>query len=439
MTLNILNKPEHVNYNGVEYLLIVIDSSNISRIFLQILYYKENGYSNFAFLYSYKNINLPVTRIIEKLKIDYLYKLIKEYDMNFAFINFPMCVFEKDILKPAIKSKYENKMILFNDSNYLALLNDSCGKMMPVVCKDCKFNGECNGVENGYAESFGIKEFTPIQSNDYFYMKNVDKISAFKNPLLKKLATKALDDLRNEDHYMRKRMVFVDSFPNMLTESSKERFVYYIYNRKEDFFKTMDFILNFFDKAFIEDLKPFIVNSNQIVISCSIMGDDVLRKTLYFSMDNFDLKSIEYISKKFNVPLDFTNNPAGIGIDFKNDTISSIKIYYNREKVTINELKQFVCDVILPDKKYFLKFLNSLTKPLNCVWIDYKYKNDKLISKRIDISMQYNIYRLKQLYTLFNIPINYFDDKDIYTLSFEVPVSTDDVEKEKINFYYALN
>ena len=74
-------------------------------------------------------------------------------------------------------------------------------------------------------------------SNKEISEKNWEKVSHFKSAELKKVARTILDDQAQDKYFFRKRFVFVDSFGHN-TETSIERFVYYMYNYRENFSST---------------------------------------------------------------------------------------------------------------------------------------------------------------------------------------------------------
>ncbi|MFW6285842.1 MAG: hypothetical protein ACOC16_01575 [Nanoarchaeota archaeon] len=429
ININELKSPKEIGNNFVE---ITLDKNNISKILLQILYYKEYGIKKFILTYNYNTINIPMSKAIFKIKINKLYKIINKYDIKIGFKGFPRCIFEKGILRPGLRWYFEGKMFFINDTKFNQKEYTKIN-----TCINCMYEKKCQGIYNQYLENFNQSEFSALNSNLQLYELYQDEINNFKSNSLKKIANEVLKDFKKEKYYMRKKFVFVKSYPNNLEDSSKQRFVYYILNRRDDFENTYNFITNYFhNNNIFNDLKPYLKTSNQLVLSCGIMGDNKLRKTFYFTINDLDSKTLKKLQENY---LNANNqlNPEniwGIGLDFKNDKICSKKLYYDYKKLSPTQIKDFISDIPLENKKLTLKFLNSLTKSLNHVLLDIKCKNDKLYSKRIDISLQYNQFRLNQFAILFGINTSEFSNKELLTISFELKQET----KEKINFYYAL-
>ena len=73
---------ETVNIDGFDFVVIELDENNLSKIALQIIYYKEYGYKNFLISYKFDTLKYPMTRVLSRLKVDYLFRLAKEYGFN---------------------------------------------------------------------------------------------------------------------------------------------------------------------------------------------------------------------------------------------------------------------------------------------------------------------------------------------------------------------
>lgn len=407
-----------------EFIVINLSVENIARIPLQILYYKGHGIKNFLLNYDSNNFNVPISKVLSKIKVDNLLTLMGDYNLRIAFSGFPRCIYERNILRPGLRWDYEGKVMFFKQEG------DNLEKL--DTCENCSFNSDCSGINSDYLKKYGIEEFKSLLSNESFYELNFEHLERFTSPELKQTALRILQDYRQDKFYMRKRFVFVKSYPDNLEESAKERFVYYIYNREDDFENTYTLLKEFFDFDFLFGIVNYLKKSNQIVLSFGLMGDSRVRKTLYFNIDSLDDTQIFELENKFGIEID-TENIWGVGIDFKGDAIS-YKVYHEYEKIKTQDIKDFLSDFVFEDKRFALKFSNSLVKPINSVLFDYKYKEGQIYSKRIDISLQYNNFRLNQFALLFNINMGYFEDKELYTLSIEISRG----KPEKINFYYVL-
>ncbi len=426
--MRIINSDEikSTNIDSDVFLKISLNVENLTKIPLQILYYKDHGIKNFILSYNYDCLQVPVTKVIEKLKIENLFRVVKEYNVKIYFSGFPMCVFERDILRPGLRWNYEGLVLDYNfeyeNKNYSQCDN----------CSDCMFSNGCCGISDEYIDKFKDSEFVPLIANRDLYELNLETVEKFKSEKLKGIAKILLKDYRDDIYYMRKRFVFVKSYPNTLDESAKERFVYYMYNREDDFEKTYDLLTTFFAEIFLKSILEYLKKSNQIVLSFGFMGDNTIRKTLYFNIDELNDFELETLSSILGIKIE-GGSLWGVGVDFRG-TERTYKVYYEQSKVTSQDIKNFMSDITLENKRKSLKFANSLIKPVNNVLLDYKFKDVVLYSKRIDVSMQYNKFRNNQIGLLFGINMNYFQDKDIYTMSIEAKEGCE----EKINFYYAL-
>jgi len=386
------------------FLEIILNPKNLMKIPVLIFYHKEQNFKNFLLTYDVENLPLPFSTFIPKI-LPQLTKLSVAHNLKIGFKGFPRQVFERSILRPGLRWKFEDKFIFFDSEDELS----------------------------NYILKFGENELKELEENSMFYPLYENKINLFTSEKLKTIAKKILEDFRTDKYYLRKRFVFVDSYPKTNEESSKERFVYYIYNRRDDFEKTFSLLERYFDKGKLNELKKYIKESEQIVISFAIMADDKLRTSIYFTLHDFEEKELEEILEKTGLTQEKTNKIWGIGIDLIENNFS-YKLYYEEPTININEIKEYVNEFPLEKKRKLLRFLNSRTKALKAVLLDKKIKNKKFYSKRIDISLQYNSVKIHQLMSLFDIDLRGLADKDLFTLSFEI---TNDF-CEKINFYYAL-
>lgn len=412
--------------NPAEFFVeFILDANNLYKIPINVMYFKERGFRKFVLTYDYNSLKLPMTRVADKLAESIL-KIISTQDVVIALKGFPHCVFERNFLRPGLRWKYENKLLFLNFEG-----KDTMA--LPEKCSKCMMKNSCKGVSEVYLKNFSTEEFLPMISNKDLHKINKDYIEKFENVEVKSYALRILDDFAEDNSYLRKKIVYVKSFPDSQVESSKERIVYYIYNHYNDFEKTYEFILSFFkeEKELVEPFKVFLENADQFALSFAKMGDFGVRKSFYFAANDLSQVQIETLSEMTGVEI--KEGVVGIGFDFRNETIS-YKVYYNYDSITAVKVKEFVSEVPFERKKLLSKFLNSLTKPVNQVFLDYKYKDFSMYSKRVDVSLQYNNFRLQPLTILLGLQLRFLDDKEMYTLSFEVGENLD----EKVNIYYAL-
>lgn len=406
------------------FIEFVLNAENLSKIAINILYFKERGFNKFVLTYDYNNFKIPMSKISEKIG-ENIFKLIKMHDVIIALKGFPKCIFEKNFLRPGLKWEFEKKL-LFLDYEIKS-------NVLPEKCLKCMMRKECKGINENYIKSFTDEEFSKMVSNEDLYELNIKHVNKFENTEVKEIALKIIEDFRQDKSYMRKRVVYVKSFPENLAESSKERIVYYIYNHYSDFEKTYDFILSFFEyeKDLVEPFKIFLESSEQFALSFAKMGDFGVRKSFYFDVSSLSSNQLETLTEMIGVEVKV--GAIVVGFDFKNEAIS-YKVYYNHQTTTCAEIKEFISNIPFEKKKLLMRFSNSLTKPVNQVFFDYKFKDFSVYSKRVDVSLQYNNFRLMPLSILLGFSLRFFEDKEMYTLSFEVS----EFSEEKVNFYYAL-
>lgn len=419
-----INDTKKVKNPSEVFVEFVLTIENLSKIGINILYFKEHGFNKFLLTYDFNNLKIPMSKISEKISENIL-KLIKAHGVVIALRGFPKCIFERNFLRPGLRFEFEQKLLFFEYGNNSNVLPEKCAK--------CMMRKECKGVNENYVKSFTDVEFSKMVSNEDLFELNLKHVSKFENTEIKDISLRILEDFRADKAYMRKRVVYVKSFPENLAESSKERIVYYIYNHFSDFEKTYDFILSFFEyeKDLVEPFKIFLENSEQFALSFAKMGDFGVRKSFYFDVSNLSENQLETLTEMIGVEVKM--GAVVVGFDFKNEAIS-YKVYYNHDTTTCAEIKEFISNIPFEKKKMLMRFANSLTKPVNNVFFDYKFKDLSVYSKRIDVSLQYNNFRLMPLSILLGLSLRFFEDKDMYTLSFEVSEFSD----EKINFYYAL-
>lgn len=407
-------------------LKIDLNIDNLNRFPMEILYYKEQGFRNFMLHYSFANLNLPMSKVVEKIK-DNIIKIVKNYGINLYVSGIQRCLFERDILHPSLRRDFEDKIFFYETANGEEMEHEK-----KYSCGFCMFNDVCTGISCKYLEKYQGSEFLPLISNKDMQEEYEEEIGRFSDTRLKEVADEIFTDFLADEYFKRKRFVFVRSFPMTSDESYTQRFVYYIYNREDDFEQNFALMRRYFTHSLIEDLESYLRQTNQMVMSFAIMGDGTFRKSMYFSVEDLSVDEIGKLNEVLS--LEIEDDYSGVGLDFVDDELNGIKTYTRYFSMKNSEVKQFFSEYDIESKKCLFNFLNSCTKPINEILLDKKIKAGKFFSKRIDISMQYNSFKLYQLSNMFRINIDFLKDKDPYTLSFEVREG----RPEKINFYYAL-
>ncbi|MDA3856387.1 MAG: hypothetical protein PF569_09080 [Candidatus Woesearchaeota archaeon] len=410
-----------------DYLRIDITGENVAKVSFLILYYKEHGFKNFLLNYNFEFIDLNFKKLFTKLKIANILRLVEEYGFKVSFCGLPSCIFERSILRPQDRWKFEDKIRFMPTCDFCeteTMKGDHCG--------DCMSGSLCKGFSKNYFENYGCDDFEPLTKNIDLETLHIEEIAKFKSEAVKFYAEKVLEDYIKDHFFMRKRFVFLNSYPRDDPTNFSDKFVYHIFNRKDDFEETYDFLQGFFDKDFLKSIREYMFGSSQITISLGMSNDDVLKKTIYLSLDGIDEEQREQFLKFFDIKVQ-GNNVWCVGFDFRADLVG-YKVSYKEDSVSSIDLKRFVQEIGLESKKNLMRFSNSLIKPLNNVLYDYKYRHGEHISKRINVSLESNNFRLNQLALLFKIPMAFYDDKELLNLSFEMSEG----EIETINLYYSL-
>lgn len=422
-------KPEQIleiENKTKSYLELDLNAQELNNIPIKILEYNTLGFNKIILNYDFNKIKIPYTKVCDIILSNIL-KIVKNEETQIYFKGFPQCVFEKRILRPGFRFYYENNIKYLNKQieNYY----------LKNTCKECKYYNECKVVCQEYNLLNSNLELIPIISNKDKYQKNLEKVENFENLQLKNITKNFLEDFKEDKLYLRKKILYVESFPKNFEDSSNERFIYFIYNREDDFDQTYNLIKQNYDYKIINELFQYLKKANEFALSFGLMGDKKLRKTFYFTIEDLNKNEIIEISKILNLNIDLKQNYWGVGLDFKEENLISKKVYYKKKNVRKIELLKFCEKIDLEFKTKLSKVIEFLDEPINQVLFDYKYKNEILSSIKLEFSMQYDKINLKQLAQILNIENEYFENKEFYTLSFELYSN----KSEKVNFYYSLD
>lgn len=411
--------------NPDSFLELNLTEKNLHKLSLQIVYYTDHGFKNFLFNCNLENMEISVFKFIKKLKIKYLLKLTFEYNLHIAIKGIPRCIFENNILTSNSRwNIFDN--IIFVESD------DSENKSKIDICQDCLYKAKCSGIPITYINKFDVIDFKPLLCNNKFHELNLKEIEEFKFESMKNMAKKVLTDFSDCHSYKRKKLVFVKSLMSESVNSSQERFMYFIQNNKEDFEKNYIFLKQLISNEIIDLFYEYISMASKIILSFSIMENNDLRKSLSFNINHLNKSQILKLSQitKCDINLE---NLADFAIYFRGDKVE-YRFNYKKKLATVKDIKNFISDVNFDNKKNILKFSNSLTRAISNIFFDYKYLNNELYSKRIDISLRENSFRINQFNILFNINLNDFKHKELHQLSFEISNQS----SEKIDLYYVL-
>lgn len=358
----------------------------------------------FEFDFKEYNLGVPISKFFEIQK-KYLYSLIdKKIIKKIIFKNFPESIIYSFFLKSHMCLKYWK---------FVDILN-------------CDF--ECLN----YKKKFGETEFLGEDYFEFNSSKEISKIENFKSCKVKDMSFELLELIKNNDFLVKSSFIFVDSYLGKSQESNNDRFVCYLYKMKNS--KVFDNYLQsiFGSKKFLE-IEKCLQLSSKVGISFAEMKDKSIRKTLYFSCDEYSENELKVCLDILNIKPELSDKIWGIGIDFDEENNFKIKVYHQKEKIKIYEIDDFVSDIPDEFKSKYNKIINySFSESLRGVLLDFKIKNNKIIAKRIDISLELNKFENDKIFSELEIKLDKYDDKELVTLSFEFYYTLN----QKVNLYY---
>lgn len=417
------NQKELKNDN---FKIIEITKDSINKILMNILYYIEFGHKFFLLRYDYNKVKIDYEQIIKKLKVNIFFKLVKNHNIKIGFCGFPLCIFEKYILKPEIRWYFEKK-ILF--SQKFLIKNQKFLKQ--ENCKFCIYNDFCLGFSKNYLENFNEYLIEPIFSNKLLTNLYKLEIKNLDNLELQKFANQTLKKFSKEKHYLRQKLYFIKTFENSKLSNLDNKFIYYISNRVEDFEDNFKGLSKISNTVFLEKLKKYLYLSKGFFLNLECQNNKIIKR-FYFHANDLNEKDLEEISKILEIDFNF-KQILSIGITYEKEE-KVYEILYDYEKISKDELKKYVSDFDLKYKRRFLKFVNSLTKPLNHCFLSCIIKNNKIISKKIFVSTIKNYFRPNSFAAIFGVNFKHFQDKNLEFLSYQISY----YKEEIINFYYTL-
>jgi len=407
------------------YLELDISIENLDKLILEVLFFhKKYNIINFILNYDLNNINLKMSQVIFFMKKD-IFKLVENYNLKIHFKGFTRCIFENELLRPALKNKNKFNLLFFDEVLKYDL------SIKHVNCVGCNFFDNCYQLNEKYLNKFSYSEFSKMISNNNLYSKNLKKINNFENLELKKLSLEILEDFNLDTNFNLKRIVYTNTFFKNMRSNLNDRILYYIYKNDETFENDFSFIKNLINEDLIDKLKYFLKNSNQFGISFLVKNENI-RKTIYFETYAFNDLEISNLEKLFDDKI-ILKNSWGLGIDFYCGEIF-FKIYNTNKNISSKKILDFFNLENVGDYK-IAQLMNLIDKKnLNEVLLDSKLNGGLEISKRVDISLQFNTIENSIFENLLNINPEFFTDNELYTISFEITTDLD----EKINLYYML-
>jgi len=440
------------------HIIIQINKKTINKFSLNIIQLQKLGFNNFVLDINILNLNANYSIIFSKLN-KYIFSLIKNLKIKIYLYNLPKCFFENNILKPELRYFYQNNLFYlknitvnineYNNKN----TNEEKSKINIYIdkCINCRYkNNHCLGINKKYLDKYKDSELSLITTNNEIIKKyNLYQKNNIKNKLLIKKFDLILENFKKSNPIkLMRKILFVNSYPNNLEESSNQRFIYFIYNLKEKFEDNFNFFNNFFrtsqDKnneiiSLLIQLKIYLEKSHEFAISSAIMGDNKIRYTFYFTIDLLSKNQIQTLSKLLNLDIDTNQNYWGIGIDLTEDyNIINKKIYYKKKDLTKTNINNFIENIYKKNKIKIENFLNLFESNFKFkkILFDFKYKNNKLFSKKIEFSYQFDDLNKSNIFKKLNLDNFNIKDKDIYTIVFELYLEEN--KEEKINIYWTI-
>lgn len=380
----------------------------ISEIIFKIVYVFQK-HSDVILYFNLEDLKTPITNIFTLLR-PVLYKILDEQinagnKRKVIFKNIPKEIFYLSVLPAVSWWKFHDYIFCIH-------------KALPKK----------------YIDNFGLEEIEKYKLNiekkeTYFkYTKN------FENSYLKEKYLLTLDHFLAEEAFKRCELVFAKSYPEDTLDSSSERFLYYVFNDIKNFQKDMVIFKNIFNKFFLDEMYPYLKLTNQYCFSIAKIKNNNVRKTFYINTSYFTKDLLNSFIKQFNLNIIEKDNLWGVGLDFILDEIVGYKIYYTKHNVVEEDFKNYVEEFEISQKVNYLFFIRHLKKPVNGVLFDKKFKKKEIISKRVDISLQFNPFLKDEIIKIPNFKKEMLEYVEPYTISFEISKNN----KEKFNFYYTL-
>lgn len=400
---------------------IPLTNDNELKFPMEILYYKEQGFTKFMLEYEF-NFLKPFEKTIVKIK-EPIYNLVKNHNIEIYVSGFPKCIFEKGLLEPQIKWKYEEKIIFHQDKNF-----ETEKYIKPHTCEMCVHYDTCKGLKEEIYDPKG--KLDPLLSNlKKSEVIEVD-IKQFLTGELLPITEALLENYKADKTFGNKQIYFGSS---ILKSSNKvDEVVYYINNNSDRFENIFDLICELFKTPDIEILKEHLQLSPHITLKFWENENLEIEKSIYLTLLKHKEEDIIQLSNTFGFEIDNVSNLEGVKFGFEDEMLTYCEVIYHHELIKNDQVKVEFKDYELESKRWLLKFLNSTIKPIREVTIANKYRFNKLVGKRFDTVIEENNFKLNSLGVLFGKSVMPFNNCKPYSLSFRI--SNENSEVIKIYF-----
>lgn len=402
MNVIVNSEVKRFNDSNNNIVKIILDENIFPRLQLNILYYKDLGYSNFMIEYDYTKLTSSINAVAKKLN-ECIFKIVESYDIKLYISGFPKFIYERDIIGYSNLSKYTGKIFLYESSEFN---NEIVSYNYGYFFKDII-------LQDGYSNKFSIFDIEPELTNleKYEYQK-ADLKNHFGGIIDDEFQV-IIDDFLKDKSIGRKNIRFVDVFEFNKRKIGFEYLIYNDINKKEN----LSFVVKYFNSDFFTTLSSFLLNCDYFKIRL-IDNYGKYEKEVFFGIKN--LSEHDKVELFGELGLNIDDEIVGIRIKFKDLFINTFPIL-SYDSISSQKVKDLCQDLNLSEKKILLKFLNSFTKPL--VNLDFnKISNfDGAPSRKIfDFCMGTNSYKNNHLSNLLYLKLSFLDSKLLNNLEFDL-------------------
>ena len=412
--MNIIDEKKLKNSDPKDtYIKLIITPDCLSRFPMQIMYYKERGFTNFILAYLNENSKYNFEKLAIRI-LPNIHDTIEKENVNIGLSGFPRCVFDQYFLKDELKYKFENKFFYHKDC-------EECEEEYEKTldCIDCKLNDSCSGMYKKHLKKYK-EEILPIYNHcdlKCYYEKMLEYLS---NETIKEKFEICLNDYINDENINHKKL-FTKERISSGSDEIKEGFSYQIINCENQIENNIQFLSDITNQN-LDEIKQYLMESGFITISFELTSDDKIKYRLEFDTSKIEVEKLENLFDKcnFTKPEEIKKIDS-IKIQINDDNTSEIiELGTNYETLSSEQVKDIFKTYELQQKRMLLKFLNSMHKDIKNCKVKYGFEHSIQISTRFETTLKENTLKLRLLFVLFDARLIHLLEKKILNLWFEV-------------------
>ena len=405
--------------------------------------------SNFYPIFHINNLNLNYMQnfenfknlggaifIVDKSNVDFnklmfLKNLVLYFHLNLKKIgvwNLPYC-FEKYVYGNFDYVRFSNFLIQPNFLFFNLFHSINSNSIQLNQCKYCEMSKTCLGL-GSKKENWSLWDFR-LKSE---YRAKISTFKKFQDEKIQQKHLEFIEYIKNSSvRYADRSIHYSSTYNKKSILNFSQRFIYYAHYIPPS---EINSEFSFFQKNISSN--PFVILLKEIYSSFYLTGfaysfaykDEFVRETFYIFPVNEEF-FLEFINKNihFNLTLNNFEDYYFLGLDFKENVISGIKVY---TKVSNYEL--FI-DFILQAYNVDISFLAEF-EAYNYLYV--RRINSKLEEEgfkiEVKINKKKNIIRLLE-YLDFTIDENKFNNKYISRIALDYDLNGN---LNKVNIYYSL-